>query len=109
MIKTIAIAALAAATLATTTPVTAEEAGEAKEDVCAELAELARDVMELRQDGVPLSQLMKIAESEEILRLLALDAYRKSRFGSKEYRDLAVTDFSDKWALACYNEREEPL
>jgi len=101
MIKTITMAAALAATLLTTTPVTAEE------DVCVSLAELARDLMELRQDGVPLSDLMKIAKGEELLRLLALDAYRESRFSSKEYQDLAVTDFSDKWALACYNEREE--
>jgi hypothetical protein len=101
MIKTITMAAALAATLLTTTPVTAEE------DVCAELAELARDLMEMRQDGFPLSELMKIAKGEELLRLLALDAYGVPRFSSKEYQDLAITDFSDKWALACYNEREE--
>ena len=103
MLKTITLAAALAATLLTTTPVTA------KEDVCISLAELASSVMELRQGGVPLSEMMKIAEGDELLRLLALDAYSEPRFSSKEHQDLSVTDFSDKWALACYNERGELL
>ena len=103
MFKTITMAAALAATLLTTTPVTA------KEDVCASLAELAGDVMELRQGGVPLSEMMKIAEGDELLRFLLLEAYNVPRFSTKEYKDLAIKDFSDMLALVCYNEMGELL
>lgn len=103
MFKAITMAAALAVTLLTTTPVTA------KEDVCASLAELAGDVMELRQDGVQLTEMMKIAEGNELLRFLFLEAYNVPRFGTKEYKDRAIKDFSDMLALVCYNEMGELL
>jgi len=83
MLKTIAV------TLALiTTPLTAET-----EDPCPMLGELAASIMENRQVGTPISDMMAVAPDNDLVTSIVLQAYQEPRYSTEEYRQRAVDDF----------------
>ena len=104
MIKKLTLAVSLAATLLMTTTATLAEEGE---DVCTSVSRIAGMIMENRQEGVPLVDMMRIAEDNQMLRILTLEAYNTPRYNSQEHKDLAIEDFTNGVALACYEQMGE--
>lgn len=76
----------------------------------------AKETMESRQSGVPISDIMKILEYMEdpthelnrlspltdIYREMVIDAYARPRWNTKNNKQEAVENFINDWTLACY-------
>ena len=58
-------------------------------------------VMELRQEGVPMSQVMQISDSE-LVKAIVVEAYDYPRFSSQEYKEKADNDFRNEVEVECY-------
>ena len=74
---------------------------------CEEIHHFASVMMEARQLGAPLTQILKTTEtitdatSKKWARNVILDAYEMPRFNTKKMQDNTISDFADKYALAC--------
>ena len=78
-------------------PVLAEK----EQNVCESMGELAYMVMELRQEGVPMSHVMQISDSE-LVKAIVVEAYDYPRFNSQEYKEKAADDFRNEVEVECY-------
>ena len=76
-------------------------------DFCADQSELASSIMKLRQMGVPVSKMMKAANtsSDPLLRKVLVSytelAYERVRYSTKEYQHKAVVDFGTEVYNMC--------
>ena len=102
--KTIAKAAALAAIISTAAaPVLAE-------DVCAALGTLAGGIMQQRQNGAAMSEMMARAASAtdapqpllDLTRALIIGAFNQPQWGSPENKAEAVTKFRNQVELECY-------
>ena len=84
------------------TPVFAQEV-KGTEDPCLTLGVISTTVMEARQRGVSIGDLMVVAKESELLQAIILAAYQVPRFNTEEYQQQAVADFGNEVMLACYN------
>ena len=78
-------------------------------DPCSELGRLAAGVMELRQNGTPVNELIELFSKPEvprgsriIMRQLILLAYDTPRFSTARIKSEAAADFANKFMIACY-------
>ena len=80
--------------------------GASAQGACELVSRLATAVMESRQHGVSMADVMKIADEAGSLRdvmfPLVKAAYGVQRFSTKEMRAIAVENFRDEAALICY-------
>jgi len=74
---------------------------EGEQHVCESMGELAYMVMELRQEGVPMSQTMQISDSE-LVKAIIVEAYNYPRFNTQEYKEKAAEDFRNEVEVECY-------
>lgn len=72
----------------------------AEESDCARLARFAGTIMELHQNRVPLADVLALTD-DPILTEIVLDAYDSIRFSTEGAQQRAVSDFRDRWHLAC--------
>jgi hypothetical protein len=73
-------------------------------EICTEYADLAERIMQIRQDGVPLSEVLSVGsepEVKELIKTLALIAYKSPRFYGEDAKGIAVSEFSNKVLLQC--------
>lgn len=76
-------------------------------EFCADQSELASSIMKLRQMGVPVSKMMKAANtsSDPLLRKVLVSytelAYERVRYSTKEYQHKAVVDFGTEVYNMC--------
>ena len=73
---------------------------------CDDIAGLAKTVMETRQSGVSMSNMMKVAESDKgalgrIMKGMTIQAYKKPAYHGKELQQRMINDFEDKWYMLC--------
>ena len=80
-------------------------------DPCASIGGFAEILMEKRQEGIAMSDLMKMVASAEgpqqlinIARKMVISAYEQPKYGSPEYKANAVKSFRNEWELKCYKE-----
>ena len=73
---------------------------ETKQERCTLIGKLAAVIME-KQDGVDMSSLMEIAETELVQRLVIF-AYEMPRYSSEDYKRTAVQDFANEAMGVCY-------
>lgn len=76
-------------------------------ETCTKFASLAERIMQVRQDGVPLSEVLNVGsdpEVKELIKSLALVAYKTPRYYGDEAKSEAITNFSDKALLQCLEE-----
>lgn len=77
------------------------------QDFCTTIAKTATSIMQGRQIGVPMSNVMTLANQPhftdvaKLLKSMVVEAYEQPRFSSKAHQDRAVTEFSNKQMLAC--------
>lgn len=72
---------------------------------CASISKLAEAVMTKRQDGVAMSELMKVAsdgpEPDQMLVRMITSAYEQRRYYTPESQKRSVEDFRDQFYLGC--------
>ena len=71
---------------------------------CESVGELATIIMQNRQKGVDLSKMLTLSKGDDGVKTMVLDAYNSPRYSTDVYKNDAVSDFSNKWVLACYAE-----
>lgn len=81
------------------------------DDACTVFAKTAAVIMQARQAGAPMSNLLDIADAapetdRKLLRLIVMAAYDSPGFRSDEYQYRAVMDFRSKVHLICLKEME---
>lgn len=72
------------------------------EDPCVTISRLAEKIMENRQAGIAMTDMMKIADSNELIRQMIIAAYEEPRFSSDKHQRNAVMDFRNQIELVCY-------
>lgn len=76
-------------------------------DACTNISEMAASVMLAHQNGVPMSTSVEIANStgveavSELAMSMIMEAYGSSRWHTEKSKMRAVSDFRDKWHMAC--------
>jgi len=113
--KTILTTALAALALAGSAAAITPPAGDFNqsqnqaESLCPSIGELAGLIMETRQIGARMSELMAImpsgdenAELRAVTRSMILAAYDSPRYYGDRARVEAVQEFRSEWELVCY-------
>lgn len=76
-----------------------------KVEVCSRIGELAAKVMELRQQEVPMSNLMKIEVDQSIkavAQAMIIAAYDEPSFSTEQVRKRTVDEFRNARELDCY-------
>ena len=76
-----------------------------EEDYCESIGELATVIMQNRQKGVDLSKMLALAKDNDGVKAIVLDAYNSPRYSTDTYKNDAISDFSNKWVLACHTEK----
>lgn len=71
---------------------------------CESVGELATVVMQKRQEGIDLSKMLALAKDNSGVKAIVLDAYNSPRYSTDKYIADAISDFSNKWVLACHTE-----
>ena len=82
-------------------------AEEAELDVCDELNNLARSVMNARQSGMEMRQLIEVVrgnEASEIAIEIIIRAYETPRFSVEKNKQNAIKDFQNEIYLQCIRE-----
>lgn len=88
-----ALALVAAASTAETQPA---------QDICHVIGNLAQQIMENRQDGVSMSQMMATSGDVELARLLVIEAYNIPRMSHPDNQRREVQDFRNMAEMLCY-------
>ena len=73
------------------------------QEFCESYQELAERVMTLRQQGYPMSQLIRDLDDDAGTRLV-IEAYDERRRVTGESAQRAIEDFGNEHAAACYRE-----
>ena len=80
-------------------------------DACASIGGFAEILMEKRQQGIAMSDLMKLVASAEgpqqlvsIARQMVIAAYEKPQYSVDANKADAVRQFRNEWELKCYKE-----
>ena len=74
---------------------------------CKSMSELSKIIMQKRQDGVPMSEMMeKVVNTStqplrDLIRLLVISAYEKPRFNTPEIQQKTILDFENESYLTC--------
>lgn len=82
---------------------------------CALLSQLAEAIMDRRQDGAPMRDVigwidgtgLKGTREYDAARQMISAAYEQTRWSSREARQRASTDFGNEWAVQCYQRVKE--
>lgn len=76
-------------------------------EICTSVGVLAENIMGARQNGIPMSLVMKkmtetSPEIKDFLRDMIVDAYDVPMFNTNKYKELAKVQFRDANELACF-------
>lgn len=74
---------------------------------CEQLSSIASTIMESRQAGVKLSKIIKLADSNSLIKEMAVSAYRKPAYNSEEYKQQEISEFANYWYIACLDANSE--
>lgn len=88
---------LTALTLALALATTAQ----ADQKICTDLSELAEKYMTLRQQGVPMSDVMETAGDSRIIQGIVIDAYDSPRYSTERTKTRQRQDFRNDVYLEC--------
>lgn len=70
-------------------------------ETCRAASELAEVVMQIRQSGRPMSELMDQAEEGTLTEKLVIDAYKHERYRTERFQRRAIEQFRDQAYLEC--------
>lgn len=80
----------------------ADKPAESAEDECATFHKYAATVMDARQAGVAMPEMMEIAGDSKLLKHIVVQAYKQARFGSEKMQKRQVDDFANDIYLECF-------
>ena len=69
---------------------------------CEGMARIASIVMEKRQNGAAISDIIKIVQGNSLAERMVVEAYEVRRFKAETWKDSEVAEFRDRWYLDCY-------
>ena len=70
-------------------------------EICQSYSTYAEKVMESRQLGVDMAALYELVKDDKVMPTIVMSAYDTSRFTTQDYKTKAISDFKNKWFLAC--------
>lgn len=70
--------------------------------LCPLVGDAAQSVIQAYFEGLTLSDAMKIADGDELLTSIVMDAYDEPRFSDEEVIAAATFDFRNKWEHDCF-------
>jgi hypothetical protein len=92
--------------------VTVSPALAAPEEACAGHAAFAREMMESRQAGVPITELValvkELGDYTALNQEIILQAYEAPRFTTQEHQRRQITEFQDTVYVACMRQLGKP-
>lgn len=95
----------AALALAWATPAQAQAVS--SDEWCSAVAGLAETIMTKRQEGFSMTDMMRVTRDFEAMgdlaRSMIREAFEGPRYQTREYQDQVIREFTDNWAVACYN------
>jgi len=71
------------------------------DDPCRVVADIAGNVMRMRQSGLPITEAMDGAGDSKIVQLLVMQAYEMPKFSRSENREESAVEFSNRSYLDC--------
>lgn len=74
----------------------------AQKIVCNDLQELSYKIMDLRQAGIPASQVIAIADGNRVVLSIIISAYEEPQYRTIEYQIRASKEFANKVYIECY-------
>jgi len=72
-----------------------------KQERCANVAQLAETVMQQRQRGASMRELMSRVPDNDVARRIIMAAYEEPRYNTREYQQNEIRDFENKYFLEC--------
>ena len=70
-------------------------------EICQSYSTYAEIVMENRQLGVDMASAYELVKDEKLLSTILMSAYDSPRYSTQVVKDNAISDFKNKWFLAC--------
>lgn len=71
-------------------------------EACPNLGEISAAIIDAYFAGVPLDQMMKIADGDQLLIDVTMDAYDEPRYSTAEVIAEATFDFRNRWEHECF-------
>ena len=68
---------------------------------CEQIETTARTIMNARQAGVPLKSVIKIIDSNEVMKQIVIQAYDSSKYETDSYKKSAVEKFANEYYVSC--------
>lgn len=68
---------------------------------CVSVGEFAGKVMQIRQNGVKMSEIVNRLGHDNPLLSIVIDAYDTPRFRTEDYKEAAITKFENKYYMEC--------
>jgi hypothetical protein len=72
------------------------------QDKCTLMGLRGEMVMDSRQSGVPLSRMLEIAGTDDVLKLFIHEAFKVPRYHTIEMQQRAVSDYRELWERVCF-------
>ena len=69
-------------------------------EFCKSIADISETIMEKRQEGVKMIDMLELVKDNKAVETM-LDAYDFPKFSLDENKREMVSDFSDRWLMAC--------
>lgn len=82
----------------------ANEPASSREHLCKSVYDATSALMKLRQQDAPLPEVMKIANGNQTLEAITIDAYKVPLYSTEEYKKNAISNFANKYYSACFHE-----
>jgi hypothetical protein len=71
---------------------------------CPLIGEIAASTLIAYSVGVPMAEMMEIADGDKLLIAIIMDAYDEPRYSTDEVIAEATFDFRNRWEHACFQE-----
>jgi len=78
---------------------------------CKEVSDLASTMMECRQNGVPIAELLSYVDTKEMADIrssvtaIAIEAYEEPNWSTEEFKKKSVVEFGNRWYMLCLKGR----
>lgn len=85
-------------------------AAEGEQASCADISELAANIMESRQSGTAMADMMTLADgagsASDLIEAMVVSAYEMPRFQTPTHQRRQVAEYRDAWHLRCVKARQ---
>tara|TARA_R110002049_G_scaffold96042_1_gene235486 strand:+ start:115 stop:408 length:294 start_codon:yes stop_codon:yes gene_type:complete len=79
----------------------------AEQSNCQGVSSLARVIMESRQTGVNIIDVINAVDDNELAKVIIIEAYKDPKFSTDDYKKTSINEFASRWYIICLKEKEE--